>query len=187
MRFKYRPVYFLIFLLTLGMAIYLLSSPLLWRFFYPFPYRDQVVRYAHENRLDPYLVAAVILVESSFEPSAVSPRGARGLMQIMPSTAVWIAGMTGEDDYNPDMLFDPELNLRFGTWYLSQLLVQFEGNRIAALAAYNAGRGQISEWLSEGIWDGSLENREDIPFLETRNFVNRVEHSYSRYRRIYER
>lgn len=155
------------------------------RLFYPFHYRDHIYTYAAKYRVDPLLVAAVIHTESGFRPHVISGRGAVGLMQVMPSTAEWIAGKIDYEEYSPEMLLDPESNIQIGTWYLADLDKQFNGSRLAVLAAYNAGRGSVSAWLDGGIWDGSFENLEKIPFSETRAFIQRAERAYMRYRELY--
>src|SRR5690606_24055372 len=124
---------------------------------YPFPFRAGVERAAADAGLDPYLVAAVAKVESGFNPRAVSPKGARGLMQVMPDTGAWVARQIGWERYHPDLLFEPEISLRIGAWYLAHLRRAFDGRLVPALAADNAGRGNVGRWLASGLWDGSLE------------------------------
>ena len=153
--------------------------------FYPLHYEDYIRAAGAANGVDPMLIAAVIYTESSFKPGAVSPRGARGLMQLMPDTADWIAGETGCSPFSADMLFEPRCNIEFGAWYLADLLDQYSGDTVIALAAYNGGRGEVSRWLAQQIWDGTPENLEQIPFTETRLFVQRVLKVYNRYNRIY--
>jgi len=160
------------------------SRPFL-RLLYPMPYENEVDRYAKQFQLDPFLVTAVMRVESRFNPFAESPKGAVGLMQLMPDTAKWAAGKM-QVEYSKEMLFDPEFNISVGCWYLALLKSQFGGNDAAALAAYNAGRTQVNEWLSKGQWSGSLEDAESIPFLETRDYVRKVFRDYKIYRRIYQ-
>lgn len=169
-------------MLLLLLAIYLLTSPLLGRLFYPFHYREQIEAAGEKYRVDPLLIAALIKVESGFRREAVSSQGARGLMQIMPETAEWVAGKIGYRDFSPELLFQPEINIELGTYYLADLLQLFQGNRVVALAAYNGGRGKVGRWLEEGVWDGRLENLEQIPYRETRDFVYRVLQAYARYR-----
>jgi|LFRM01.1.fsa_nt_gb soluble lytic murein transglycosylase len=170
-----------LFLLLCG----LLSSSLLGRLFYPLHYEAEIRAAAAANRVDPLLVAAVIYTESSFKPGAESPRGARGLMQLMPETAHWVAGQAGYPAYAPEMLYEPRCNIELGTWYLADLLVTFSGDLVIALAAYNGGRGEVSRWLENEIWDGTAANLEQVPFAETRHFVRRVLKTYQRYTELY--
>ncbi|MEW5785018.1 MAG: lytic transglycosylase domain-containing protein [Bacillota bacterium] len=179
-------VYIISFLFLFILACYLLTSPLIGRFFYPLHYETYIRAAAAESQVDPLLVAAVIHTESGFKPGAVSPRGARGLMQVMPQTAEWIAAEIGYSAFSAEMLFEPRCNIELGTWYLADLLRAFSGDLVTALAAYNGGRGEVNRWLEQGIWDGTEANLEQIPFAETRSFIRRVLKAYSNYRQIYQ-
>lgn len=172
-----------IIIVTLLVAF--LFSPLVGRLLYPYFYREIIEKYAASYGVDPLLVAAVIRVESNFEPNAVSRRGALGLMQLMPATADWIAPQLGIADLTEEMILDPEINIRLGTWYLANLATEFNHNREQVLAAYNAGRGRVAGWLVEGVWSGRYEDVEDIPFPETRNYVSKVNAAYNRYQALY--
>jgi soluble lytic murein transglycosylase len=175
----------LLFIASLALTCYLLASPLLSRLFYPFHYREQIIASADMYRVDPLLVAAVIHTESGFRQNAVSARGARGLMQVMPSTAEWVAERIGFPSFSEEMLFEPHYNIQIGTWYLADLIKQFDGSTVIALAAYNGGRGEVDRWLHQGIWDGGEANLGQIPFTETRGFVMRVLKTYRRYNQLY--
>ncbi len=176
-------------LLWLALVVVLLAAaagkPVLRRLF-PIPYAREMAAAAGAHNLDPFLIAALARVESRFNPQAVSPRGARGLLQVMPDTGQWIASQLGWDAFNPDWLFDPEINLRMGAWYLRALLDQFGGEPAIALAAYNAGRTRVQEWLAQGRWNGQAESLDDIPFPETRNHVRRVLSTLDAYRWLYD-
>ncbi len=178
---------FIAFIAIFGLACSLLGSPRLGRLFYPFRYREEITAAAAAQQIDPLLIAAVIQTESGFKEKAVSSKGARGLMQLMPSTAGWIAERKGENDYHPDRLFEPQYNIAFGSWYLADLLRQFGDSEVIALAAYNGGRGHVKRWLEERIWDGSEARIDQIPFGETRAFVERVLKNYRSYQDLYAR
>lgn len=178
-----RLIALLLFLLTLYLFIVL--APTVSRLLYPFHHREIIVEHSRYYNLEPQLVAAVIRVESSFNSEAESSKGARGLMQIMPDTGAWAAEKLGMNEYSAEKLFDPTVNISLGTWYLHDLYQTFNANPYAALAAYNGGRGHVKRWLNEGVWDGSRENLSDIPFPETRNFVEKVETAYRRYHQLY--
>ncbi len=136
----------LIALIAIALLLY---APLVAiRILYPLRFTGLVAGWARERSLDPALVAAVIRVESRFHPDAVSPRGAIGLMQITPLTGRWIAGKLGVTNFTPNDLYDPETNVRFGTWYLVYLLDRF-GEMETALRAYNAGPGTVAGWGSD--------------------------------------
>lgn len=175
---------FLIMVLLFASIYFIYHSSLVQRFFYPIPHSEYVLQYSTMNGLDPYLVAAVIRVESGFLIEAESGPGARGLMQLMPETAKWAAGKM-QIEYSPEMLFEPEYNIRMGSWYLRELITKFDGNLVAALAAYNGGQGNVSAWMKEGIWDGEYNSLDQVPFSETRDYVRRVLNNYQRYTNIY--
>lgn len=174
------------FIAVLGLVCSLLSSSRLGRLLYPFHFREEIMAAAAAQEIDPLLIAAVIHSESSFQEDAVSQEGARGLMQLMPSTAGWIAERKGESNFHPDKLFEPRYNIAAGSWYLADLLRQFDGSVVIALAAYNGGRGHVQRWLEDKIWDGSEANLERIPFSETRMFVRRTLKNYRSYQDLYE-
>lgn len=153
--------------------------------FYPQPHSNLVFSASYQCDVDPYLVFAIIRAESKYQNSAQSPVGARGLMQIMPETAKWIAEQQGVKDFDPDSLHDPETNIRLGCWYLSDLNREFNNNTPMVVAAYNAGRGKLKEWVVNGQWDGSPETIDNIPFQETRLYVKNVLKNYEAYQAIY--
>nr|WP_320146072.1 lytic transglycosylase domain-containing protein [uncultured Anaeromusa sp.] len=152
---------------------------------FPFPYRPLVETYAASRELDPMLVAAVIQAESKFKPQAVSNQGARGLMQMMPETAQWVAHNIGEDAFFEEHLNEPETNIRFGTWYLASLKQEFQGNEVLMLAAYNGGRGTVRQWMRTYGWNFSFQDVKAIPYGETREYVERVLSGRERYRQLY--
>ncbi len=160
-RFASRPV--LVGLLAAGLLLVAYAVLVGVRVLYPIAYGGQIASLAEEYDLDPALVAAVVRCESRFRSAVVSPRGAVGLMQIMPETGEWIADQLALADFEVTQLTEPEINLRLGTWYLRVLLDRF-GTVDDALAAYNAGPSHAERWA-----DGP-----EIDFPETRAFVERV-------------
>ncbi|MCE5254390.1 MAG: lytic transglycosylase domain-containing protein, partial [Actinomycetia bacterium] len=151
---------------------------------YPIHYEEGIARVAERYGLDPYLIAAVVNTESGFDPAAVSPAGAVGLMQLMPGTAEWVTGLDGwQGDSSPD-LTDPDDNLELGACYLGYLTKTFKGTVRLALAAYNAGQGVVAEWTAAAGGEDSFE-MSDIVYAETRAFVERVEHYRDLYSRVY--
>ncbi|MBO6062298.1 MAG: lytic transglycosylase domain-containing protein [Clostridia bacterium] len=138
---------------------------------HPLKYVEQLKKAADEYGLDRSLVAAVIATESGYDREAVSPVGAVGLMQVMPETAQWIAAKRGIE-YRDGDLFDVSKNLDYGCWFLRFLLDRYDGSERNALTAYNAGHNRTDEWLKQ-LADENGEIGE-IPFEETRNYVNRV-------------
>lgn len=162
----------LIIILVLIVAVLNMNN--IFKTAYPLPYKEIIHRQATANDLDPYLLAAVIKTESNFRHNAVSPKGAAGLMQIMPETAQWAAEKSGFHDYSQDMLYEPEVNIRLGAWYLANLYEEFDDQTIPVLAAYNGGRGNVNKWLDSNLWTGELRTLDRIPFVETRNYVRKV-------------
>jgi soluble lytic murein transglycosylase len=140
---------------------------------------------AKKHKLDAAFLSAVILEESRFNPQAVSPAGARGLMQVLPSTANQIVQRIKVRPYSESLLFDPEMNLRLGSWYLSSLLEEFGGKETLALAAYNAGPHMVRQWMAKTPAAREDEFVENIPYAETRNYVIRVLSSAQVYRMLY--
>lgn len=177
--------------LTLLVAIYfLISLPAVQKkFLYPFPYRATLENYSARWQVDKFLAVAVMKVESNFSESACSSSGAVGLMQIMPETAAWIAYQLDEkpaevvDDLKH--LHNPDTNIRYGTWYLAELEAEFKGNDVLALAAYNAGRGNVREWMEKNNWNENFSDVDKIPYAETRDYVKRVLHCRERYAQLY--
>ena len=163
--------------LWLALALVLLAAALFkpaLRLLFAIDYTEEIAAAAAAYGLDPLLVAAVVKVESGFNERARSPKGALGLMQVMPETGAWVARQLSWPEFHPDMLYDPERNLTIGTWYLRHLANTFDGNLVVALAAYNAGQTWVQQWLAEQRWDGREETLADIPFGETRRYVRRV-------------
>jgi len=151
-----------------GVALYVavVGPPWFERLRYPLRYSEYVRVHARENGLDPALLAAVIYSESKFDAGAESASGAIGLMQLTPATAEGIAIRTGGTRFTTRDLLDPEINIRYGAWYLAHLFDKY-GNERLVLAAYNAGQGNVDRWQAQG---------EPIQFPETRAYVSRVEH-----------
>ena len=144
-------------------------------------YRDQIIREAGQYGLRPAYVAAIILNESSYDPSAVSSVGARGLMQLLPDTGKWIAGKLGMSDYTEDRLFDAETNLRLGTWYLNFLSDRYGGDPVLVACAYHAGHGNVDTWLTRYSRDGRTLSIDEIPMENTRSYARKVVDSYAIY------
>ena len=152
------------------------SKPGWWeRLWYPLAYQQIVRGHARNYDLDPALLAAVIYQESKFKADARSSSGAIGLMQLLPDTAKGIAVHTGGSRFRVADLYEPEINVRYGAWYLRHLLEKY-GDEQDALAAYNAGQDNVDRWRRAG---------EGIQFAETRAYVTRVEELKRIYRRAY--
>jgi soluble lytic murein transglycosylase len=158
---------FLLALVLAGFGAYVLETEPRWyqRLRYPLRYEEFIRAHARNYRLEPQLLAAVIYQESKFDADARSPSGAVGLMQLLPETGQGIADRTGGSQWTPDDLLNPELNIRYGSWYLRHLLDKY-GNESLALAAYNAGQTNVDRWRERGV---------GIQFQETRHYLKRVQ------------
>jgi soluble lytic murein transglycosylase-like protein/TolA-binding protein len=159
--------------------------PEFWTALFPQLYWQEVVEATQFARLDPWLVLGMIRQESAFNARAVSSSDARGLMQLSPSTGREVYQHIGLEAFRDELLFDPQLNVRLGTQYLSRLADTHRGNLIPALAAYNAGPGRVRQWLKElstADWDEFIER---LPFEETRLYVKSVLRNYGVYQRLY--
>ncbi len=157
------------------------------KYVYPLLYQEAIYTYALERDLDPFLVAGVIRAESKFFSEAHSPKGALGLMQIMPETGRWIAEQLNHKDFMTADLTDPDINIRFGTWYLASLKKEFYGNEVLYLAAYNGGRGNVKQWMQRYGWSKEFADIQQIPFKETREYVEKVMYNKKRYQELYGR
>ncbi|MEP6811551.1 MAG: lytic transglycosylase domain-containing protein [Actinomycetota bacterium] len=160
-----------------GTFVYLQHAEPAWytRLWYPLHYSSIVRAHAKNYDLDPSFLAAVIEQESKFRVDAKSSAGAIGLMQLQPATAKGIAIRTGGSKFVLSDLYDPELNIRYGSWYLHHLMVKYGDERLA-LAAYNAGQQNVDRWRAAG---------EGVQFPETRAYIDKVERLKKIYRRAY--
>ena len=174
-----------ILIVSLSAFFVLQFEPVQRKYFYVYPYHDTVMKYAEIYHVDSNLTAAVIKSESKFKHTALSHRGAVGRMQLMPDTAEWIAGQIGDKSYNVESLHEPDRNIRYGTWYLAELQREFKGNDVLALAAYNAGRGNVKAWMDENNWSYSFHDIDAIPYKETRDYVRQVIGDRKKYRELY--
>jgi soluble lytic murein transglycosylase len=163
---------------AVGAFLYLQHTEPAWyaRLWYPLRYSNNVRVYASQDHLDPALLAAVIEAESKFDPTARSDAGAVGLMQLTPTTAKGIAQYTGGSRFRVSDLTNPDINIRYGAWYLGHLLDRYHHDERLALAAYNAGEANVDRWRREHA---------GIPFDETRDYVDKVERLKKIYRRVY--
>ena len=153
----------------------------------PLRHEDIIRQQAAQKNVDASLIAAVIYTESHFRDQT-SHAGAKGLMQLMPETADYIARKSGGTRFERADLATPQINIAYGTWYLRYLLTKYHGNTVLALAAYNAGEGKVDEWWGAASSRGEkFRVAEHIPFPETRDYVHRVLSARAEYRRNYAR
>ena len=140
---------------------------------FPSIYREQVKKISEKYGLDPLLVAAIVARESNFDARAISAKEARGLMQVLPTTAKEIAERLKCNDYKKSDLFDPEINLEFGCYYFSRLMREFDNDELFALAAYNAGSKNVKKWIGD-LTSDSKSIIEKHAFPETKRYVKEV-------------
>jgi soluble lytic murein transglycosylase len=152
----------------------------------PLQYQDVIRQQAAEKHLDPALIAAVIYAESKFDPRT-SRAGAEGLMQLLPQTAAYLAKRSDGHDFSARDLTTPQVNIAYGSYYLRYLIDHYGGQVMPALAAYNAGISNVDRWLAESRGDGHPFTVGDIPYPETRAYVERVVRAQGDYRRTYPR
>lgn len=180
---KKMKAYLAIFLLVLGAAaLYFFLPKMFADEVYPLKYADYIRTYSEKYDVDPALVAAVIFQESRFNPKAVSPMGARGLMQFMPGTAATMAKETGRwPNYD---IFDAETSVDFGAAHLRDLLRKYNGSVEQALVGYNAGTGTADSWIRKNIFDKIINSDSKG---ETVNYVKKVTNYQNVYRTMYPR
>ncbi|MBE9179081.1 transglycosylase SLT domain-containing protein [Oculatella sp. LEGE 06141] len=158
------------------------QKPSYWQALYPFPFMDTIETWSQQRQLNPMLVTALIRQESRFEPAIESVAGATGLMQVMPGTAEWVAQQIGMPSYS---VTDPNDNIALGTWYLKYTHQEYSDNSLFAVASYNAGPGNVADWITRfGFTDPDLFV-EQIPFPETKGYVELVFENYWNYLRLY--
>lgn len=150
------------------------------------PYMDLILKYSKENNVDEKLVTAITKTESDFIEKAESGAGAKGLMQIMPDTGEWISQKLKEKEYNPTFLFDPETNIKYGTYHLKYLIDYYDNNVDFAIMAYNAGHGNVNKWISQGLIKENSKDYDQVPFPETRNYIRKVNDQWEMNKSIFD-
>lgn len=154
-----------------------------YSYFYPMKYNSQIVSLGEKYDVDSAIIASVANVESSFRADAVSNKGAVGIMQLMPSTAKWIAQKIGKD-YNEDKLKSAEYNLELGSYYIAFLIEYFQDEKLG-ICAYNAGQGNVSNWLKDKRYSKDGKSLTNIPYQETRIYLKKVLNNYNYYKNKY--
>lgn len=157
------------------------------KFFYPLTHFETVKEAANDNNIDPYLVLAIIKTESGFNESATSSKEAKGLMQILDSTASDVNDKINLVDDINDNIYDVDVNIKLGCEYFSSLIKKYNGNYYLAICAYNAGMGNVDKWLENGVIDENLSEYKNVslPYEETSKYLARVISAYKMYRLLY--
>ena len=183
---KLKPavVFLLIFSLILAAFAYSAAKEAFDKALYPLKYENIVSKMSEEYGVEKSLIFAVIKVESNFRAEVVSKKGAMGLMQITRDTMFFIISKAGLGEHETEELFDPEFNIRCGTWFLKRLYDEF-GEIEVALCAYNAGRGNAKKWLDDPQYSKDGKTLEQIPFKETSDYVKKVLDAKEKYEQLY--
>lgn len=171
------------YLKILGLTTIFVCVIFIFIFFYliyPLKHVSIIKQCANKYGLEPALLASIIRTESSFKKNVVSPKGAVGLMQLMPNTAEWLCDKTGEE-YEYDKLFEEEYNINLGSYYLSYLIDKFESVD-TAIVAYNAGEGNVVLWLKNASYSHNKKTLYNIPYKESKMYLKRVKTALSVYR-----
>jgi len=171
----------LIIIFLILLCVYLLGINAV-KIVYPLKYYGIIAEKAQKYGLDVEFVCAMIRTESRFNENAVSGKDAYGLMQLTENTARWGADETGLLNFSNDMLFTPDVNIDLGCWYIRKLIDQYGGDYNLALAAYNGGSGNVAKWLSDKDISPDGKTLTNIPFRETREFIERVNKSAAVYK-----
>lgn len=174
----------IIFIIILTIAILINYKSLLKKIF-AVQYNQSVLKYSAQYNVDPYIIYSIMRVESKFNPYARSNKGALGLMQITPQTGEYIANMLNINNFDENTLYNPDLNIQFGTFYFSKLYNDYNFDIDCALAAYNGGSGNVAKWIVTDDEGKKHLDVDKIPFSETRNYIIRVKKIYSIYKFLY--
>lgn len=190
---KPRPVKLLRTLLAV-LAVLVLAATLLFTVFrrqvdtmeYPRRYSEYVEYYAGKYKIDPLILYSFIRTESDFNPNAQSGVGARGLMQITEETFDWIkTKIAPTESLTFDSLYDPETNIRFGTYFVSYCLLRYQQDLATAAAAYHSGWGTVDDLLAQEEYSADGKTLDHYPYPQMRQYVRKITHSYQRYQEIY--
>ena len=173
----------LIFLISIVFILYANKNNIM-KIFYPITYSEYVHKYSNEYNIDEYLIYACIKAESNFNEEVESNKGAKGLMQLMPSTAKEVAQGMNLQIEDKDII-NPETNIKLGTKYISKLASKNNSIELA-LAAYNAGSGKVDSWIADGTLKPDGSDIENIPFKETNNYVRKILKDYKIYKKLYD-
>jgi len=178
----------LIFLLAIIFILFKVVrvQDIILRKIYPITYSEYVDKYASQNELDKYMIYAIIKAESNFNPNVKSQSNAIGLMQLLEKTALERASAIDKQNITEEDLYDPEINIKLGTSYYAYLLKHYNGNNVLALTAYNAGMGNVDNWIKTRVIKTDGSDIENIPYKETNNYVRKILRDYQMYLKLYE-
>lgn len=178
---KRKLIFISVGLTILIFSFIIIKEKTLLKLFHPRVYREYVEMYSEEFELDRNLVYSIIKVESKFNKKAISRKSAKGLMQISEITQNWAEEELGLEDID---IFEPETNIKIGCWYLSKLFKEFD-NLDLVIAAYNGGSGNVNKWLKNNEYSKDGNKLHNIPFKETKNYLEKVKENYRVYKALY--
>lgn len=179
--FDKKKIFILISVAFILLGSFIFESKTLHKFIYPIKYASFVEKYSKDFNIDKNLVYSIMKAESKFREDAVSHKGAKGLMQISDITKDWAIEELELKDID---IFEPEINIKISCWYLGKLFREF-GKLELVVAAYNAGSGNVTKWLSNDEYSKDGDNLHNIPFKETKDYVKKVLNNYRNYNEIY--
>lgn len=182
---KFRTIFSLIILTILIVIGTRYGINIVKKQVYPLEYENYINKYSKEYNIDPFFIRSIIKVESKFDKDATSIKNARGLMQIATITGQWAAKELEIQNYDDDLLYDPETNIKIGCWYIDKLRTQFDNRLQLVIAAYNGGSGNVSNWLKNKEYSENGEQLNKIPFKETDDYVKKVMKTYNNYKELY--
>ncbi len=175
----------LITVLLFGNAAYKAAREKYLLYNYPMKYEEYVEKYSKENGVDKFLIYAIIKTESNFNSDAVSNVGARGLMQIMDETFQWVRyRLSDSDETQYGTMFDPEQNIRYGSYLIGYLLNYF-GSMDEAICAYHAGVGSVDSWLGNSSYSKDGKTLDTVPASDTKHYLNKIKDALKKYQKIY--
>lgn len=185
-KFVKRLLVLLLVLLVAGTVLFTAFQDKIERWEYPIEYSEYVTYYADKYDLDPLMLYAFIRTESNFNPKADSDAGARGLMQITEVTFDWIkTKIAPTEDLTFEGLYDPETNIRFGSYFVSYCLLRYQDDLATAAAAYHSGWGTVDGLLSQAEYSADGKTLDHYPYPQMRLYVKKITSSYQRYQEIY--
>ena len=185
---KYTKLWIILIIILSCFAIFKIFNiqDLILKNIYKVKYSEYVEKYSKANNVDKYMIYAIIKAESNFNPNVKSNSNAIGLMQLLESTANEIANDIETENINEESLYNEETNIKLGIMYYSYLLKHYDGNNILALAAYNAGIGNVDTWIHSGVIKSDGTDIENIPYKETNNYVRKILRDYQTYIKLYQ-
>lgn len=168
-KFMKRLTAWMLFLICIALCLYCAVSAA-----FPLDHYELIKKYSKEYELDTATICAFINAESHFDSQAQSHKGAKGLMQIMDSTALWAAEEIPIENFKLEDITDPDINIHIGCWYLNRLTSQFDGDKTLIMAAYNAGSGNVTGWLYNEDYSADGKTLDKIPYEETEKYVKKI-------------